>query len=219
MALPSKYNQKFTTSCHLHSCHQLAPGLLPSPPKWSLWFYSCPPRTVSSQCSSQNDLSQDSSYRSEPILPSLQISHFTQRKAKVFAMICSTVLQGSVLFSSLELPSPLSSQSSPVSLVSCYFLNITGTYSVSICTDCSLCLGSSSLNKQELVPSYPSGLYSKVSFSVRLPLTTLFKFHHLCHTSHQPCTLGFYFRAINFIPHIIYFTYVSYFCIPVSRGM
>ena len=117
-----------------------------------------------------------------PIVPLLKMSHFTQRKAKVFTMVCSTLLQGSVLFSSLELLFPLSSQSSPASSVSCYFLNITGTYSINICT---------SLNKQELVPSYPSGLYSKVSFSVRLSLTTLFQFHHHCHSSHQPCTSGF----------------------------
>ena len=191
MALPSKYNQNFTTSCHLHSCHQLAPGLLPSLPKWSLWFSSCPPRTISSQCTSQNDLSQDSSYRPEPNLTFAKNLSFHSRKAKVFTMVCRTLLQGSVLFSSLKLLFPLSSQSSPASLVSCYFLNNIGTYSISICTDCSLCLGNSSLNKQEFVPSYPSGLYSKVSFSVRLSLTTLFQFHHHCHSSYQPCTSGF----------------------------
>ena len=82
MALPSKYNQNFTTSCHRHSCHQLAPGWLPSPPKWSLWFYSFPPRTVSSQCSSQNDLSQDSSYRSEPNLTFAKNLSFHSEKSR-----------------------------------------------------------------------------------------------------------------------------------------
>lgn len=35
--------------------HYLAPGLLTSPSKWSLKFYSCPLMTVSSQHSSQSD--------------------------------------------------------------------------------------------------------------------------------------------------------------------
>ena len=62
-----------------------------------------------------------------PTLPSLKISHFTQRKAEVFTVVCSTLLQGSVLFSSLELLFPLSSQSSIVMGLSgrakCYYFS------------------------------------------------------------------------------------------------
>lgn len=152
-----------------------------------------------------------------PTLPLLKISHFTQRKAEVFTVVCGTLLQGSVLFSSLELLFPLSSQSSPASLVSCYFLNITGTYSIRICTDCSLCLGNSSLNKQDLVPSYPSGLYSKVSFSVRLSLTTLFQFHHHCHTSQQPWTSGFTLEPLT-LSHISYTLHIYLIFVWLSPG-
>lgn len=152
-----------------------------------------------------------------PTLPLLKISHFTQRKAEVFTVVCGTLLQGSVLFSSLELLFPLSSQSSPASLVSCYFLNITGTYSIRIfwlfplsgklfpkqTRACSLLSFRSLLKSQLLSQAFPDHL---ISISSSLPyFTTALHFR-------------FYFRAINFITHIIYFTYLSYFCMTFSRG-
>lgn len=130
-------------------------------------------------------------------------------------MVCRALLQGSVLFSSLELLFPLSSQPSPASLASCYFLNILGTYSISICTDHSLCLESSSPD----IPiacslmSFRSLLKSHL-LSQAFP-SPLFQFHYPFHTSYHPSTLSFSLEPLPLsnIPYILYI-YLIVVCLP-----